>query len=109
MTPTVVASLPQPAKPATASVPTKPAADAVAMSETLRAAPMAPHDQVQVLELVTQIATVVRDLRAQDAQLRAALTTGKADTSARLDDFERRLALLEAGNAVAAARTERPP
>jgi len=106
VTPAVEAALSKPPKPATTPAPpTTPAPDAVDQAAALRAAPMAPHDEVQVLELVTQIATVVRDLRAQDAQLRVAFAAGRKETAARLDDFERRLALLEAGNAVAAARS----
>ena len=106
VTPAVEAALSKPPKPTTTlAPPTKPALDAVDVAAALRAAPMAPHDEVQVLELVTQIATVVRDLRGQDAQLRAAFTAGRKETAARLDDFERRLALLEAGHAVAVART----
>jgi hypothetical protein len=106
VTPAVEAALSKPPKPTTTlAPPTKPALDAVDVAAALRAAPMAPHDEVQVLELVTQIATVVRDLRARDAQLRAAFAAGRKETAARLDDFERRLALLEAGHAVAAART----
>jgi hypothetical protein len=65
---------------------------------------MAPQDQVQVLELVTQIAAMVRELRTQDAQLRADFGKATADNAARLADFERRLALTEARHAVSAAR-----
>jgi hypothetical protein len=78
----------------------------------LHAAPIAPRDQVQVLELVTQIAAMVRDLRAQDAQLRTDFGKAAADNAARIADFERRLALAEARHAVSAAQeaaAELPP
>jgi hypothetical protein len=107
MTLSVVATLPKPAKMTPPAAP--PPADAVDIAGALRAGPMASRDQVQVLELVTQIAAMVRDLQAQDAQLRAAIVTAKTDTVARLDDFERRLALLEARNALAAAGTAPAP
>ena len=64
---------------------------------------MTPPQQVQVLDLVTQIATMVRDLKAEDAQLRADVSRSSTDTTARLADFERRLSLAEARNAVSAA------
>jgi hypothetical protein len=52
---------------------------------------------------VTQMAAMVRDLRAQDASLRSDFAKTSADTDKRLDDFERRLVLAEARNAVASA------
>jgi hypothetical protein len=64
---------------------------------------MTPPQQVQVLDLVTQIATMVRDLKTEDAQLRADVSRSSTDTTARLADFERRLALAEAHDAVSAA------
>ena len=64
---------------------------------------MTPPQQVQVLDLVTQIATMVRDLKTEDAQLRADVSRSTTDTTARLADFERRLSLAEARNAVSAA------
>jgi hypothetical protein len=80
------------------------AADPVKTVGELRPAPLAPQEQVQVLELVTQIAAVVRDLRTQDTQLRADFGKAAADNAARLADFERRLGLAEARHAVSAAR-----
>jgi hypothetical protein len=117
----VVAALPKPA-PATHRIPAAPASpkpaaaasmhrpapaavsatDPVELAAALRPAPMTPANQVQVLELVTQVATEVRDLREEDGQLRADFARTTADTSARLADFERRLALVEARHAVAA-------
>ena len=66
---------------------------------------MLPPEQVQVLNLVTEMAAMVKDLRKQQAQLRADLGRSSTDTSARLTDFERRLAFAEARNAVTAADT----
>jgi len=94
---------------ADAEAPVKPAPDPLKVVGELRAAPLAPQDQVQVLELVTQMAAMVRALRAQDAQLRADFGKAAADNAARLADFERRLALTEARNAVSAARTAGEP
>jgi hypothetical protein len=81
-----------------------PGADPVKTAGELHAAPMAPKDQVQVLELVTQVAAMLRDLRAQDAQLRADFGKAASDNATRIADFERRLALAEARHAVSAAQ-----
>jgi hypothetical protein len=83
--------------------------DPVETAGELRPAPLTPADQVQVLELVTQMAAMVRDLRAQHAQLRADLGKTAADNAARLADFERRLALAEARHALAAAELAGSP
>ena len=78
--------------------------DVVKAAHDLQAAPMTPPEQVQVLGLVTEMAALVHDLREQDAQLRGDLQKTTADTTARLGDFERRIALAEARSAVSAAR-----
>ncbi len=78
-------------------------ADPINQALHLRAAPMASEDQVKVLELVTQMATIVRDLKSQNAALRQDFAKTAADDKARLADFERRIDLAEARNAVAAA------
>jgi hypothetical protein len=77
--------------------------DPIQVASGLRPAPLTAPDQVQVLELVTQMAAVVRDLRAQDASLRSDFAKTSDDTGKRLDDFERRLVLAEARSAVASA------
>jgi hypothetical protein len=64
---------------------------------------MAAQDQVQVLGLVTEMASVVKHLREQNAQLRADFGKSSADTAAHLADYERRLAMAEAKSAVTAA------
>jgi hypothetical protein len=79
--------------------------DALADAANLRAGSMLPPEQVQVLNLVTEMAAMVKDLRKQQAQLRTDLGRSSTDTSARLTDFERRLAFAEARNAVTAADT----
>jgi hypothetical protein len=120
----VLASLGQPAQPvpspssvaplAAAAAPA-PAASSVKTSDPvetageLRPAPLTPADQVQVLELVTQMAAMVRDLRAQQAQLRADFGKSAADNAARLADFERRLALAEARHVLSAAQVAGDP
>ena len=78
-------------------------ADPIAVAQTLRPGPMSSADQVQVLGLVTEMASMVKDLKRQNAQLRADFGKSTADTSAHLRDYERRLALAEAKNAVSAA------
>ena len=77
--------------------------DAIAVLQNLRAGPLSSAEQVQVLGLVTEMASMVKDLRKQSAQLRADFGKSTADTSAHLRDYERRLALAEAKNAVSAA------
>ena len=120
----VLASLGQPAQPAPSPpsvAPPAPAAaaapaaspvktsDPVEAAGELRPAPLTPADQVQVLELVTQMAAMVRDLRAQHAQLRADFGKAATDNAARLADFERRLALAEARHALSAAQIAGDP
>jgi len=107
-------SLPSPAPPAQTDAPPPPALpveprDPVETAGALRPAPLTPADQVQVLELVTQMASMVRDLRAQHAQLRADFGKTAADNAARLADFERRLALAEARHALSAAQIAGEP
>ena len=80
-----------------------PADKALAQLEHLRAAPMTDTQQVQVLQAVTEIATLVKDLKAQDAALRADYTKQLAESQARLADFERRINLAEAHAAIRSA------
>ena len=101
--------MPPPAEPARVSatpvgipVPA-PMADTMAAAAGLRPSPMTPPEQVQVLNLVTEMAAVVKDLRKQQAQLRADLGKSSADVTAHLTDYERRLAFAEARSAVSAA------
>ncbi|MCB8877438.1 hypothetical protein [Acidisoma silvae] len=76
---------------------------ALAAATKIEPAPMSPPDQVQVLELVTQLATLIRDERTQISNLQADEQNGNKATAAKLSDFERRLALVEANAAMASA------
>jgi hypothetical protein len=78
-------------------------ADVVAQAEAVRPGPLTPQDQVQVLNMVAEMAHMVHDLKAQDAQLRADLRKASASATARLDDFDRRLSMSEARRAMSAA------
>jgi hypothetical protein len=77
--------------------------DVVAQAEAVRPGPLTPQDQVQVLNMVAEMAHMVHDLKAQDAQLRADLRKASASSTARLDDFDRRLSMSEARRAMSAA------
>jgi hypothetical protein len=87
---------PASASPAARQAPAR-QSDALAVATSLRASPMTPPEQVQVLNLVTEMAAMVKDLRKQQAQLRADFGKSSADVTAR------RLALAEARSAVTAA------
>jgi hypothetical protein len=106
--PSPPAGAPAAALPAAPSPPTN-QADAVQTALHLRAAPMSDEDQIRVLELVTQIAAMAKDLKQQNAALRADFAKTKADDQARLADFARRIDLVEAGNAVAGANGAEAP
>jgi hypothetical protein len=88
-------------KPA-ASVPAAPR-DAAAKVAELRPAPMTDPQQVQVLQLVTELGTLVRDQRAEIAQLRQDQQNLDRRVDGSLTDFGRRLSLAEARGAVSAA------
>ena len=96
-----------------ASPPTRLAvAGAVDPAEALRRmrpAPMTPSDQLQVLQLVAQMATMVHDMKQQNQALRADFAKAQEDQHARLQDFERRVDLTEARAALAAADPPPPP
>ncbi len=83
--------------------------DAASQAIHLQAGPMSNGDQIQVLELVTKIATMVSDLKSQGAALRADFAKTTADNQARLADFARRIALTEAIKAVAVAQHASDP
>jgi hypothetical protein len=99
----------EPPKPAITVTTTAGVPDAATQALHLRAAPMSGQDQVQVLELVTQMAAMVRDLKTQSESLRADFATTAADNKARLADFDRRIDLAEARNAVIAAASAGSP
>ncbi len=83
--------------------------DVVAQAEAVRPGPLTPQDQVQVLNMVAEMAHMVHDLKAQDAQLRADLRKASASATARLDDFDRRLSMSEARRAMSAAAAPGEP
>jgi hypothetical protein len=78
-------------------------ADAATAAANLQAAPMSTPDQVQVLELVTRLGTLVADQRKEVEQLRADLARSRIDETARIDDFQRRLTFAEAQRSIAKA------
>ena len=86
-----------------APTPTRPQADAVAAIAALRPAPMTEPQQVQVLDLVAQLGTLVRDQRAEIAQLRQDQEHVSQHVDVALADFGRRISLAEARRAVSAA------
>ena len=88
-----------PVQPPNVATPT----GALAAATKIEPAPMSPPDQVQVLELVTQLATLIRDERTRISNLQADEQNGNKATAAKLSDFERRLALVEANAAMASA------
>jgi hypothetical protein len=94
---------PTPSAAAPVVPPLPPQPDVLTVAANLRAGPMSQADQVQVLNLVTEMAAMVKDLRKQQAEMEKDLGKSSADVAARLTDYERRLALAEARSAVAAA------
>ncbi len=82
------------------------AADPIGTGMALRPKPMARGEQIDVLHVVAQLATMIRDLRMENAGLRASTkaTSDKVDTA--VGDFERRLALAESRVAVKAAMAD---
>ena len=64
---------------------------------------MTSQAQVDVLALVTQMGALVRDMRDENAALRAQVAMLTETVQGRTTDFEQRLNLAEARNSVAAA------
>jgi len=114
-----VKSSPAPATPPKATPVASPApavhlamvtpSNALNVATELHAVPMSSDQQVQVLELVTQLATLIRDERTEIGDLQVDVRKSDGATSAKLADFERRLALLEAGSALDAASNPPTP
>jgi len=97
----VVPVLQQPSPPADTAPPKASPTDAATAAAALQAAPMSTHEQVEVLEVVTRLGTLLADQREEVAQLRADLARFRTEDTARIDDLQRRLALAEARRAVA--------
>jgi len=83
--------------------------DVLAISPKLEAAPMAPAQQIQVLEMVTQLATLIRDQRTEIANLQADVVTNQKATAAKLGELVRAGKLVEAGSALTAASNAPAP
>ncbi|WP_424138904.1 hypothetical protein [Roseomonas chloroacetimidivorans] len=100
----VQASLAAP-PPAQAAPPTPAAAprDPVQRVVALQASPMSTPQQVEVLSLVTELGVLVRNQRAENAQLRADVQQMRERLDTQLGDYDRRLALAEARGAINAA------
>ncbi len=81
-------------------------ADVVGAAIALRPNPMSPGEQVDVLHLVTQLGTVIRDLRTENAGLRASAKASSDKVDTAVADFERRLALAESHGAINAAMAD---
>jgi hypothetical protein len=64
---------------------------------------MSSSDEVNVYQLVTEMGAIMKDIRTQDAQLRGEVQTSRDNTATRLEDFDRRLSLLEAKHSLAGA------
>ena len=77
--------------------------DPVASVAGLQAAPMTPPEQISVLNEVARLAIVVRDIRAENAALKARVESTADRFDLAVADFTRRLALAEAHGALNAA------
>jgi hypothetical protein len=85
------------------AAPPTPPKDPVAAISALRAAPMTDTQQLQVLDLVTQLGTLVRDQRLEIAELKSNQQSLAQRVDSSLTDFGRRISLAEAHGAVNAA------
>lgn len=83
--------------------PTPSQPDPVAVAIVLQPGPMTRSDQIDVLHLVTRLGTSMRDLRTENAALRADVKASSDKVDNAVADFERRLALAEGRGAVNAA------
>ena len=83
--------------------------DPVTAIAALRPAPMTDAQQIQVLDLVTQLGTLVRDQRAQITQLRQDQQNLVERVDSSLNDFTRRISLSEARGALGGAAVEQRP
>jgi hypothetical protein len=91
--------LPAPEHPVVVATPSDPVAKVAA----LQAAPLTDAQQLQVLELVTQLGVLVRDQRVAIAELRSDQQNLVQRVDGSLADFGRRVSLAEAHRAVNAA------
>jgi hypothetical protein len=105
-------STPLPATPVVAPVPATPTppavtapvpSDPVTRAATLQAAPMSTPQQVEVLDVVTQLGVLLRNQRAENAQLREDVQQMRQRLDTQLNDYGHRLSLAEARGAINAA------
>jgi len=78
-------------------------ADAADVAAALVPAPLSSRQMVDVLAVVTELGTLVRDMRNENAQLRTQVATLNDTVANKTMDFEQRLGLAEARGSVAAA------
>jgi len=78
--------------------------DPATQATHLVAAPLATPDQIKVVNMVAEVAAMVRDLKIQQAELRSDLQKSSGQTGAELADLQRRVSLIEADRALDAAR-----
>ena len=98
---TAIATQPVAAAPVSRSLSTP--GEVIGATTELRAAPMMPAHQIEVLNLVAKLGVVVRDMRAENAALKSRVESTADRFDAAVTDFERRLALAEAKGALSAA------
>ncbi len=89
--------------PTPAPTPVTHPADAADTAAALVPAPMSSQQMVDVLAVVTEVGTLVRDMRNENAQLRTQVATLNDTLASKTMDFEQRLSLAEARGSVAAA------
>ena len=78
--------------------------DPATQATHLVAAPLATPDQIKVVNMVAEVAAMMRDLKIQQAELRSDLQKSSGQTVAELADLQRRVSLIEADRALDAAR-----
>ena len=93
----------QPTSVAAAVPAPPPTADAAQALSRLRPGPLTPQDQVDVLQLVTELGALVRDQRLELDALRKAQAGLQQTVDTSIGDFRRRLTLAEARGSIAAA------
>jgi len=91
------------AAPATLTITSPAPRDPVTVAATLQAAPMTTPQQVDVLNVVTELGTLLRNQRAENAQLREDVQQMREKLDTQLSDYARRLSLAEARGAIGAA------
>ena len=90
---------PPAAVPVAPVIPATPAS-AIATAVELRASPLTPPQQVEVLNLVKNIAAQLRDTRIEVAQLHQTVTQLSEKLESRITEFENRLSMSETSSVV---------